>query len=50
MLNLASWENFQKITCPNKAYDSFLELITSFYEAAFPKVKINIKTKNLLSS
>ena len=49
MLNLASWENFHKITCPNKAYDSFLELITSFYEAAFPKVKIKIKTKNLLS-
>ena len=48
-LNLASWENFQKIICPNKAYDSFLELITSFYEAAFAKVKIKIKTKNLLS-
>ena len=45
ILNLASWENFHKITYPNKAYDSFLELITSFYEAAFPKVKIKIKTK-----
>ena len=33
MLNLASWENFHKITCPNKAYDSFLELITSFYHS-----------------
>ena len=49
MLRLVTWDNFQKINYPNKAYDTFIEIISTFYDEAFPKIKIKTKTKNLLS-
>ena len=49
MLRLVTWDNFQKINCPNKAYDTFKEIISTFYDDAFPKIEIIKKTKSILS-
>ena len=43
------WEYIKHINCPNKAYDTFLSNFLDLYEETFPKVKIKIKTKYLLS-
>ena len=49
LLNEVNWDNVLQTKCPNIAYESFLETFLCLYEKAFPKVKINIKTKSLLS-
>ena len=49
LLKEVNWNIVLKKKCPNKAYQSFLETFLCLYEKAFPKIKINIKTKSLLS-
>ena len=49
LLKEVNWNIVLKKKCPNKAYESFLETFLCLYEKAFPKIKINIKTKSLLS-
>ena len=48
-LNEINWENIKNIECPESAYNLFLQQFSAAYENAFPKVKIKIKIKNLLS-
>ena len=48
-LNEINWENIKTIECPESAYNLFLQQFSAAYENAFPKVKIKIKIKNLLS-
>ena len=43
------WEYITYIECPNKAYDTFLGNFLNLYEETFPKVKIKLKSKSLLS-
>ena len=47
LLKEVNWNIVLKKKCPNKAYESFLETFLCLYEKAFPKIKINIKTKSL---
>ena len=44
-----NWTNVLENTDPNAAYNQFLEIFLTHYNACFPKKKIKIKTKNLAS-
>ena len=48
-LNEINWEIIKNIESPESAYNLFLQQFSAAYENAFPKVKIKIKIKNLLS-
>ena len=49
LIKMNDWEYIKDINCPNTAYDTFLRNFLNLYEKAFPKVKIKITTKYLLS-
>ena len=48
-LSDTDWDYIQDLTCPNQAYDRFLNGFMPLYNEAFPKVKIKVKHKSLLS-
>ena len=48
-MNNADWNKIYSINTASDAYSYFLGNFLQLYERAFPKNKITIKTKNLLS-
>ena len=49
LLKEMDWELIYQTDNANEAYEVFLKLFNKYYEQAFPKVEIKIKTKSLLS-
>ena len=43
------WDTVYEHNTANDGYEAFLKIFLYSYEKEFPKIKINIKTKNLLS-
>ena len=49
LLNNVTWEEVENTDCPEKACNTFLDKFQVIYDQAFPKTKIKLKTKSLLS-
>ena len=49
LLSEVNWDDVYKLNSPNTTYDLFIQTFTDLYDKCFPKVKIKLKTKSLLS-